>query len=44
MERLDQMDFSCRDFAGVLVQYPDTEGRIFDFSAVIESAHNHGVS
>merc|ERR1739838_1211895 len=42
VEKLDQMDFSCRDFAGVLVQYPDTDGRIFDFEEVIESAHLHG--
>lgn len=42
VERLDQMDFSCRDFAGVLVQYPDTEGRIYDFEHLIDSAHTHG--
>ena len=44
VEKLSRMDFSCRDFSGILVQYPDTEGRVFDFSDVIESAHLHGVS
>ena len=38
------MDFTCRDFAGVLIQYPDTEGRIFGFENIIEQAHIHGVS
>uniref|UniRef100_H2YW88 Glycine cleavage system P protein n=1 Tax=Ciona savignyi TaxID=51511 RepID=H2YW88_CIOSA len=42
VEKLERMDFSCRDFSGVLIQYPDTEGRVFDFSDVIEDAHTHG--
>lgn len=42
VEKLHRMDFSCRDFSGILVQYPDTEGRVFDFTDVIENAHTHG--
>lgn len=37
-----QCDFSDRDVAGVLVQYPDTHGNILDFSSVAENAHSHG--
>lgn len=44
VEKLSRMDFSCRDFSGILIQYPDTEGRVFDFSNVIENAHTHGVN
>nr|XP_022910008.1 glycine dehydrogenase (decarboxylating), mitochondrial [Onthophagus taurus] len=35
-------DFSNRDIAGVLFQYPDTDGTIYDFSKVVENAHNNG--
>ncbi|KAK5644939.1 hypothetical protein RI129_006239 [Pyrocoelia pectoralis] len=35
-------DFSNRDIAGILFQYPDTEGNVQDFSAVSEAAHSHG--
>nr|XP_002120534.1 glycine dehydrogenase (decarboxylating), mitochondrial-like [Ciona intestinalis] len=42
VENIERMDFSCRDFSGVLIQYPNTEGRVFDFSHVIEDAHTHG--
>jgi glycine dehydrogenase len=31
-----------RDVAGVIVQYPDTEGKIFDLTALIENTHNAG--
>lgn len=37
-----EADFSNRDIAGVLVQYPDTEGNVKDFSTVAEKAHSHG--
>jgi len=37
-------DFSNRDIAGVLVQYPDTEGSVHDFSEVVQRAHSNGVS
>lgn len=37
-----EVDFSSREYAGVLVQYPDTEGNVHDFSAVSEQAHSHG--
>lgn len=37
-----EVDFSNREYAGVLVQYPDTEGNVHDFSGVAEQAHSHG--
>lgn len=43
VEKLEKMDFSCRDFTGALIQYPDTEGRVFDFTALVEQAHENGV-
>jgi glycine dehydrogenase len=38
-----QADFSSREFAGVLLQYPDTHGSIQDFSALAQNAHANGV-
>lgn len=35
-------DFSSRDVAGVLFQYPNTEGNVLDFSSIAEDAHSHG--
>lgn len=35
-------DFSNRDIAGVLFQYPDTQGNVIDFSSIAENAHSHG--
>ncbi|XP_050402682.2 glycine dehydrogenase (decarboxylating), mitochondrial [Patella vulgata] len=37
-----QMEFDTHDFCGVLLQYPNTEGNILDYSLLIESAHTHG--
>jgi glycine dehydrogenase len=39
---VNECDFSSRDVAGVLFQYPDGDGNITDFSAVAENAHSHG--
>lgn len=38
-----EMDFSGKDISGVLFQYPDTEGKIEDFSELVERAHQNGV-
>lgn len=38
-----EMDFSGKDVSGVLFQYPDTEGKIEDFSELVERAHQNGV-
>lgn len=38
-----QADFTNRDIAGVLFQYPDTEGNVEDFTKLAETAHDHGV-
>jgi glycine dehydrogenase len=37
-----EVDFSGHDFFGVLLQYPTTDGRIVDYSGVIEKAHGAG--
>ncbi|XP_053788846.1 glycine dehydrogenase (decarboxylating), mitochondrial isoform X2 [Vidua chalybeata] len=37
-----EMDFSGKDVSGVLFQYPDTEGKIEDFSEFVERAHQNG--
>lgn len=39
---VSKVDFSTRDIGGVLLQYPDTEGNVLDFSAVANEAHEHG--
>ncbi|KAG9354153.1 hypothetical protein JZ751_012277 [Albula glossodonta] len=36
------MDFSGKDVAGVLFQYPDTEGRVEDFTGLVDRAHESG--
>ncbi|XP_065339438.1 glycine dehydrogenase (decarboxylating), mitochondrial [Cloeon dipterum] len=36
------VDFSSRDYAGVLLQYPDTDGNIMDFSELSKNAHSNG--
>lgn len=35
-------DFSNREIAGILFQYPDTHGNVTDFSSITENAHSHG--
>ncbi|XP_062468492.1 glycine dehydrogenase (decarboxylating), mitochondrial [Pezoporus occidentalis] len=37
-----EMDFSGKDVSGVLFQYPDTEGKVEDFSELVERAHHNG--
>uniref|UniRef100_A0A3B3ZSA5 glycine dehydrogenase (aminomethyl-transferring) n=1 Tax=Periophthalmus magnuspinnatus TaxID=409849 RepID=A0A3B3ZSA5_9GOBI len=36
------MDFSGKDVSGVLFQYPDTDGRVEDFTALVDRAHKAG--
>ena len=38
------MDLSNRDVSGILIQYPDTEGNVFDYGELIATAHANGVS
>lgn len=40
----DTMDFTNRDVCGVLFQYPDTEGSVYNFSDLVQAAHDNGVS
>ncbi|KAA0716374.1 Glycine dehydrogenase (decarboxylating), mitochondrial [Triplophysa tibetana] len=37
-----EMDFGGNDVSGVLFQYPDTEGRVEDFTALVDRAHKGG--
>lgn len=36
----ESFDFSNQDVSGVLFQYPDTNGKINDFSDLVEKAHD----
>ena len=36
----ESFDFSGQDVSGVLFQYPDTNGKIDDFSDLVEKAHD----
>jgi glycine cleavage system pyridoxal-binding protein P len=38
-----EMDFSGKDVCGVLFQYPDTEGKVEDFTELVDRAHQTGV-
>lgn len=44
IERADwrNVDLNNRDFCGVMVQYPDTEGHVEDFTHLVEDAHANG--
>jgi len=35
-------DFAARPYAGILLQYPTTDGRVIDYSDMIEKAHASG--
>ncbi|KAM9329715.1 glycine dehydrogenase (decarboxylating), mitochondrial [Gastrophryne carolinensis] len=37
-----EMDFSGKDVSGVLFQYPDTNGRVEDFTQLVDRAHQNG--
>ena len=37
-----ELDMSGRDYGGVLVQYPDTEGTVKDYSKLVADAHSNG--
>ncbi|XP_070336558.1 glycine dehydrogenase (decarboxylating), mitochondrial isoform X2 [Odocoileus virginianus] len=37
-----EMDFSRKDVSGVLFQYPDTEGKVEDFTELVERVHEAG--
>lgn len=39
-----KLDTNDKNYAGVLLQYPDTRGSIHDFTNVINEAHENGVS
>lgn len=38
-----KVDTSTKNFAGILVQYPDTTGSIHNFADVVKKAHANGV-
>ncbi|KAK7476050.1 hypothetical protein BaRGS_00032677, partial [Batillaria attramentaria] len=37
-----ELDMSKGDFSGVLIQYPNTDGHISDFSQFVQRAHDNG--
>ena len=38
-----KIDTSKKNYAGILLQYPDTRGSILDFSEIVKKAHSDGV-
>ena len=44
VQKREDMDFSDRDVGGVLIQYPDTDGNIYDLTDIVTQAHANGVS
>lgn len=38
-----RIDTSAKDIAGILIQYPDTNGCIHDFTDIVQKAHANGV-
>lgn len=41
---IDKADLSSREYAGILLQYPDTFGDVRDFADVAKVANKNGVS
>lgn len=39
----DEADFSNEDISGIIIQYPDTTGNIYNFHSLIHHAHQHKV-
>lgn len=39
---ISKVDLNNRDIGGILLQYPDTEGNVFDFEAIADAAHKNG--
>ena len=42
VQNVFETDFSKKDISGVIFQYPDTEGSIYDFTQVVKKAQNSG--
>lgn len=40
---IQDMNFQNKDVSGVIIQYPDTEGKVEDYSELVEKAHTNGV-
>ncbi len=40
--RLEEVDFEKQELYGVLLQYPATDGRLFDYAGLVERAHAAG--
>ena len=40
---ISKADFSKQDISGILVQYPDTQGDVQDFSEICKAAKQNGV-
>lgn len=37
-------DFTNKNYSGILIQYPDTNGEIYDYSDLVARAHQNGVN
>ncbi|KAF6023615.1 GLDC [Bugula neritina] len=37
----DVVDFSSGEISGILVQYPDTNGGVYNMTQIVENAHSH---
>lgn len=42
VQKLDEMDFNDPDVGGVLIQYPDTDGNVYDLTDIVDKAHANG--
>lgn len=36
----ENFDLSNKDVSGIIIQYPDTYGSVFDFTELVERAHH----
>lgn len=40
----EKADFSNDDISGIIIQYPDTDGNIFNMQSLVHHAHQHKVT
>lgn len=39
----NEINLSCREFSGILLQYPDTYGNVNDYAEIAKVARKNGV-
>jgi len=42
VQNIREVDFTAKNISGVLIQYPDTEGSVHNFSSFVENVHLNG--